>query len=126
MNIAEKIKAESEKRKDEYNTKLAKESKLNDLKIAKLTPMLNELKAALSEYGFEVKLHNDKSHLPSPAIHIKSEAMIPVTNAYDMISEIFMTEENNWRAGSCNMHKYRFDSDQKLTNHVASAVASLL
>lgn len=126
MNIAEKIKAESEKRKNEHKAQLARESELNDLEIAKLTPMFEELKAALSEHGFEVKLHNDRSHLPSPAIHIKSKEMRYGTDAFSMISEIFKTEENHWRAGSCNMHRYRFDSDQKLTDHVASAVASLL
>jgi len=124
MSLSNNIKIRIENNNKSKSKKTSEKELANQAEIFALTPMFKELKSELAEFGLAVIMHNDKNHLPSPAIHIKLGSMHFSNKAYDMISEIFISDKH-WRAGSCNNHRYTLKNDKELLKHVEEAVSSL-
>jgi hypothetical protein len=128
MGLAVLISEKSAVKISEMDADKAARSKAIKEKSALLLPIIDELNAALPDYGLQAYLHTDPSHLPCPAIHLGSTGSTGSTSViiavYDKIGEIILgSGDVAFHSGSCNRHIYSHSDKDALLNHVAETIS---
>lgn len=111
--LLEKIEKEISAKNAEKKLRIEKENKLFQKEIDKLIPLLKDLEI-LKQYGFNPTLHTDKSHFPSPAIHIRD---------LGDYTEFYISKDSVLRANHHNSPK-AFENNEQFFDFIAKEVAN--
>jgi hypothetical protein len=125
MGLAVLIAEKSAVKISEMDADKAARSKAIKARSELLLPIIDELNAALPDYGLKAYLHTDPSHLPCPAIHMGSTGSTSAIIAvHDKIGEIILgSGDVAFYSGSCNRHIYSHRNKDELLNHVADTIS---